>query len=230
METPKDDIGYTGHKFDTDLGLSYMQARYYDPVIGRFYSNDPVGFNNVHNFNRYAYANNNPYKYTDPDGRDASLAAKDPMFTDPSDVQPAPRVISVNQLALNNAIGLALGGRGALLKSPTIASLTTRATEIHQAVPIATQTRTTVAVAETSQGIRVVSSSEPRLRPAQRQMLQKGEIEGKGQGHAEVTAVSAAKAGGLNPIAVAASRPICSNCQSFLKSEQIKPASELKNK
>jgi uncharacterized protein RhaS with RHS repeats len=45
-----------------------MQARYYDPVIGRFYSNDPVGFRDVHSFNRYAYANNNPYKYTDPDG------------------------------------------------------------------------------------------------------------------------------------------------------------------
>jgi hypothetical protein len=48
-----------------------MQARYYDPVIGRFYSNDPQGFTNVHNFNRYAYANNNPYKYVDPDGRNA---------------------------------------------------------------------------------------------------------------------------------------------------------------
>ena len=50
-----------------------MDARYYDPMIGRFYSNDPVGFNNVHNFNRYAYANNNPYKYTDPTGRDATI-------------------------------------------------------------------------------------------------------------------------------------------------------------
>ena len=49
-----------------------MQARYYDPVIGRFYSNDPVGFTNVHTFNRYAYANNNPYKYTDPDGRETN--------------------------------------------------------------------------------------------------------------------------------------------------------------
>lgn len=47
----------------------YMQARYYDPVIGRFYSNDPVGMTNVHTFNRYAYANNNPYKYVDPDGK-----------------------------------------------------------------------------------------------------------------------------------------------------------------
>jgi len=50
----------------------YMQARYYDPVIGRFYGNDPIGFRDVHSFNRYAYANNNPYKYIDPDGRDAT--------------------------------------------------------------------------------------------------------------------------------------------------------------
>ncbi|MFT5529147.1 MAG: RHS repeat-associated protein [Alteromonadaceae bacterium] len=68
LEPMKEGVGYTGHLNDTDLGLTYMQARYYDPVIGRFYSNDPVGFNNVHNFNRYTYANNNPYKYTDPDG------------------------------------------------------------------------------------------------------------------------------------------------------------------
>ena len=46
-----------------------MQARYYDPVIGRFYSNDPVGFTGeVDTFNRYSYVANNPYKYTDPDG------------------------------------------------------------------------------------------------------------------------------------------------------------------
>jgi len=52
-----------------------MQARYYDPVIGRFYSNDPLDFsghsangNLIHGFNRYVYANNNPYKFTDPTG------------------------------------------------------------------------------------------------------------------------------------------------------------------
>ncbi|MCV2886480.1 hypothetical protein OE749_17425 [Aestuariibacter sp. AA17] len=77
IEGEADDIGYTGHKFDTDLGLSYMQARYYDPVIGRFYSNDPVGSiehlggpGGAHGFNRYAYANNNRYKYVDPDGEE----------------------------------------------------------------------------------------------------------------------------------------------------------------
>ncbi|MEI5639977.1 MULTISPECIES: RHS repeat-associated core domain-containing protein [unclassified Pseudoalteromonas] len=65
-----------------ELGLSYMQARYYDPVIGRFYSNDPVDVighitrgNPVHGFNRYTYANNNPYKYVDPDGEFAIFGA-----------------------------------------------------------------------------------------------------------------------------------------------------------
>lgn len=67
--------GYTGHVQD-DTGLVYMQARYYDPVIGRFYSNDPKGTasflseGKIQGFNRYAYAANNPYKYVDPDGRD----------------------------------------------------------------------------------------------------------------------------------------------------------------
>lgn len=49
-----------------------MQARYYDPLIGRFYADDPIGFtvaNPVMSFNRYLYVNNNPYKYTDPDGK-----------------------------------------------------------------------------------------------------------------------------------------------------------------
>ena len=76
IEGEIDDVGYTGHKFDADIGLSYMQARYYDPVIGRFYSNDPVdavshlsNAEGIKGFNRYSYAVNNPYKYSDPDGR-----------------------------------------------------------------------------------------------------------------------------------------------------------------
>ncbi|WP_417477043.1 RHS repeat-associated core domain-containing protein [Maricaulis sp.] len=35
---------FTGHITDTDTGMVYMQARYYDPAIGRFLSGDPVGF------------------------------------------------------------------------------------------------------------------------------------------------------------------------------------------
>jgi len=66
-------IGFTGHVNDADTGLTYMQQRYYDPVAGRFLSVDPVSTdaNTGSSFNRYAYANNNPYRYIDPDGRDA---------------------------------------------------------------------------------------------------------------------------------------------------------------
>lgn len=62
---------YTGHQQDTETGLVYAGARYYDPVIGRFMAVDPVSFTekNLHSFNRYNYGNNNPYKYIDPDGR-----------------------------------------------------------------------------------------------------------------------------------------------------------------
>jgi hypothetical protein len=64
-------IGYTGHVMDGGTGLTYMQQRYYDQSIGRFLSVDPVTANssNGANFSRYWYANNNPYKFTDPDGR-----------------------------------------------------------------------------------------------------------------------------------------------------------------
>jgi RHS repeat-associated protein len=77
-EAKENSVGYTGHQFDGDTGLSYMQARYYDPVIGRFYSNDPVGYtasNPVMSFNRYLYVNNNPYKYTDPNGEFLNFVA-----------------------------------------------------------------------------------------------------------------------------------------------------------
>jgi uncharacterized protein RhaS with RHS repeats len=48
-----------------------MQQRYYDPGIGRFLSTDPVTANSGtgSNFNRYWYASNNPFRFTDPDGR-----------------------------------------------------------------------------------------------------------------------------------------------------------------
>lgn len=66
-----DRAGYTGHVIDAASGLTYMQQRYYDPQIGRFLSIDPVTAysNPVGAFNRYKYAANNPYRFTDPDGR-----------------------------------------------------------------------------------------------------------------------------------------------------------------
>lgn len=62
---------YTGHVNDADSGLVYMQQRYYDPVTMRFLSIDPAAstLGDVYSLNRYAYANDNPERYIDPDGR-----------------------------------------------------------------------------------------------------------------------------------------------------------------
>jgi RHS repeat-associated protein len=64
--------GYTGHVNDPETNLVYMQARYYDPATGRFLSVDPVAPTpgNTFNFNRSAYANNNPIDNIDPNGRE----------------------------------------------------------------------------------------------------------------------------------------------------------------
>lgn len=66
-----DGPGYTGHVRDAATGLNYMQQRYMDPQLGMFLSVDPVtAFEQpVGQFNRYRYANGNPYKFTDADGR-----------------------------------------------------------------------------------------------------------------------------------------------------------------
>lgn len=69
--TSTNTTGYTGHVMDQRTGLTYMQQRYYDPQIGRFLSVDPMpsDVTTGWNFNRLNYAANNPYRFTDPDGR-----------------------------------------------------------------------------------------------------------------------------------------------------------------
>ncbi|MBS5698648.1 MAG: VCBS repeat-containing protein [Bacteroides cellulosilyticus] len=62
--------GYTGHEHLTAFGLINMNARLYDPVIGRFLSPDPQLQEpySSQNYNRYSYCLNNPLKYNDPNG------------------------------------------------------------------------------------------------------------------------------------------------------------------
>ena len=57
---------YCGEYFDTETNTIYLRARYYDPVTGRFSSEDPIR----DGLNWYTYCANNPILYVDPLGTD----------------------------------------------------------------------------------------------------------------------------------------------------------------
>jgi RHS repeat-associated protein len=63
---------YRGEQWDSDLGLYYLRARYYNPLTGRFMSRDPLRGNlrvPITN-HKYIYAGTNPVAFVDPTGRD----------------------------------------------------------------------------------------------------------------------------------------------------------------
>ena len=70
------DLGYTGQRnLDAQqnaysLGLMDYNARFYDPLLGRFTQADSIvpGAGNPQAFNRYSYTLNNPIRYNDPTG------------------------------------------------------------------------------------------------------------------------------------------------------------------
>ena len=61
---------FTGQERDGETGLDYMKARYFSNLQGRFTSADSMSGSklNPQSFNLYAYALNNPLRYTDPSG------------------------------------------------------------------------------------------------------------------------------------------------------------------
>ncbi len=71
-QDPEETIGYIGERFDSDAGLQYLNARYYDPASGMFIQPDwfevtepGVGTN------RYGYSFNDPVNLRDPSGNSA---------------------------------------------------------------------------------------------------------------------------------------------------------------
>jgi len=63
------DRGWLGQYEDAGTGLTYLNARYYDPVLGRFLSPDPLlNPGDPRTLDPYRYADNNPIMYTDPSG------------------------------------------------------------------------------------------------------------------------------------------------------------------
>lgn len=79
------DRGYTGHlgnnSGSNDIGLIYMNARFYVPGIARFASADTIVPDpaSPQSFNRYSYTYNNPLNHIDPDGHDPHWCNGDPI-------------------------------------------------------------------------------------------------------------------------------------------------------
>jgi RHS repeat-associated protein len=59
-------FGYTGRRWDPDLGLYYYRARWYDPTLGTFLETDPIG--SLDYVNLYAYVGLEPGNGVDPTG------------------------------------------------------------------------------------------------------------------------------------------------------------------
>ncbi|MFA7340620.1 MAG: RHS repeat-associated core domain-containing protein [Candidatus Obscuribacterales bacterium] len=60
-------FGFTGQRYDSELGLSYYKRRMYSPKLGRFLQPDPIGYAGG-DLNLYAYVGNSPLTFTDSMG------------------------------------------------------------------------------------------------------------------------------------------------------------------
>jgi RHS repeat-associated protein len=59
-------IGYTGHEWNYQIDLFMTQYRAYDPALGRWLNEDPIGYHD--GLNLYAYVRNSPVVWRDPLG------------------------------------------------------------------------------------------------------------------------------------------------------------------
>ncbi len=120
-----------------------------------------------------------------------------------------PSGIALGELASVSPVGVAAN----------TASLEARAAEIHGALDPIAQSRRTTAALGTQEGTTVIGGGVRDLSPAQRALLQDGEMMAGGPGHAEVTTVLGARGAGLTPQEIVTTTNICPACQVFLRNE-----------
>jgi RHS repeat-associated protein len=93
---------YTGQKRDSETGLDYYNARYYNDQISRFTQPDDIvqDLYNPQSLNRYSYVGNNPLRYIDPSGHfsiSSLISSIASIFS-----KPAPKPASTYVLPSNN--------------------------------------------------------------------------------------------------------------------------------
>ena len=107
-----------------DRIYDYFICRHDTTVIDRFYSNDPVDTmdhiargNPIYGSNRYTYANNNPYKYTDPDGEFGIIGFAIGFVADATVQYAITGEVDVQQSLFSGVVGSVTGGLTSLAKS-----------------------------------------------------------------------------------------------------------------
>jgi RHS repeat-associated protein len=95
--------GYIGERHDAETGLTYLNARYYDPVIARFVSPDWWDPNKPGvGTNRYGYADNDPVNKSDPNGHFWAVAVRGAVAFANTPLGKALQGAAIN--ALNNTL------------------------------------------------------------------------------------------------------------------------------
>jgi RHS repeat-associated protein len=84
--TTKTPLGFQGKYYDQESGLNYFYYRYYNPALGRFISEDPIGLNGGLNLQKFV--NSNPINSIDPTGIIDAISFPDPSEYENSKMYP----------------------------------------------------------------------------------------------------------------------------------------------
>jgi RHS repeat-associated protein len=100
---------YRGEFFDSDLGMYYLRARYYNPLTGRFMSRDPEAFcdcsiRNPLTLHKYIYGEDDPVDLADPSGR-APIAPAAPAAQSSTVGGPVEYALIIGDISLGAVAG-----------------------------------------------------------------------------------------------------------------------------
>jgi RHS repeat-associated protein len=137
-------VQYTGREND-GTGLYYYRARYYNPSLGRFISEDPIGLQGGANL--YAYVDGDPLSYTDPTGEfwnyviGGAIGGGIDLASQLIQNGGNWRCINLGQLAASTALGALGGGLGGRALTSGLRGLSnTTKGQIGEALSVASNT------------------------------------------------------------------------------------------
>jgi RHS repeat-associated protein len=110
LSASRNHFAFTGYEWDPELGLFNAKARYFDPQVGRFLSQDSFlgEIQDPPSLHRYFYANDNPARFVDPTGHFSMQYAADftSGFWSDLKVNAGARAVKIAQATGRNAVNL----------------------------------------------------------------------------------------------------------------------------